>query len=910
MRKLLRRLSLLVIVFISIKAKSQNLIQATLKIGDAPNKVDVWLRPNFTNNNAHYLFQIGLPIAWPANAPLSPTGFTAVLDPGFVTKFGNNNPSNYTVTPNQIATSTNGLEKYSTIFLVRQTSNFQSWTSGVEFKVLSITFNSPPGSPGTPVKIADYQNGGSDGQGNFYTQDESNNYYVVSNSKANFYASGTESFVGGTADSGYVQTTASIPVSCVIPSLLTANSITNNSATMSWNSVPGATGYEYVVSTSSITPTSGTAITTNSYNAGSLAPSTQYYVFVRTNCGGGSFSNWANTNFNTATVACTNPGVPTINNIGITTADIAWTTVSGAAGYEYVLSTSSTLPAIAPGTGTATTSTTYSPSGLTGGTHYYIFLRTNCGSGNYSPWVSADFTTQPPLCSPPSTSIISSITTTTASINWNAVSGSSGYEYVLSTNSGIPAGAGTSVAGTSINPTGLTSGTTYYVFVRNNCGGGLFSDWAPANFNTLCPTPGSVNVNGITSSSASVSWNPNGAVSYQYDISTSLTPPSAGTTTTGTSYTATGLDPGTSYYAHVRAMCAAGNFSSWVDVPFVTICPIPGPMTIGSITLTGATISWGAVSAAEGYEYIVTTSSTPTGSVNATAYNNVSLSTLTQGTQYNVFVRTKCSPGVYSEWNSGAFATTCPSPSGLQVSNSNDKVNFSWSPVSGAAGYEYIVSTSATFPTTAGAFTSSTSVSVGGLTSSTQYYVYVRTQCGPNRYSQWARETITTGCYKPVIYLVKNLPTLGSAELGWHSIKGAIKYEYAIKNNAAPPAGSINFTPDTIIHPSGLVAGNKYYLHVRTHCSFTSISDWSTRDFYASGLFIQSNLINNVFTIASYGTEIQDGEIALFDGTGKLLKRIRLNGSTISIDLNSFAAGIYYIKYGKTKQTVKKIIKL
>ena len=70
MRKLLRRLILPAVLFISLKASSQNLIQATLKLGDAANKVDVWLRPNFTNNNVHYLFQIGIPIAWPATAPV------------------------------------------------------------------------------------------------------------------------------------------------------------------------------------------------------------------------------------------------------------------------------------------------------------------------------------------------------------------------------------------------------------------------------------------------------------------------------------------------------------------------------------------------------------------------------------------------------------------------------------------------------------------------------------------------------------------------------------------------------------------------------------------------------------------------------------------------------------------------
>jgi hypothetical protein len=911
-----------VIVFISSQAESQNLIQATLKMGDASNKVDVWLKPNFTNNNVQYLFQIGLPIAWPANAPIQPVNINYVLDPGFISTFGNNNPANYTVSLNPVATSTGGFEKYINIVMVRLgpgASNPQSWTSGVEFKVLTVVFDNPVGSPGSKVKLADYQDGGSDGQGNFYTQDAVGNYYVTTNSVGNFYSSGTESISGGNNNAGFVQTSSVIPSSCTVPSSLSASSVTNNSASITWNLVPGATGYEYVVSASSILPVSGTAIATNSYNANSLNSGTPYYVFVRTNCGGGNFSNWATTSFNTAATACNAPSTPIAGNIGITTADITWGAVSGAIGYEYILSTSSFTPASPSGTGTATPGTTYNASALIGGTHYYFFVRTNCGSGNFSPWVSADFNTQPPLCSAPSVPTISGITTTSADINWNAVSGSSGYEYVISTSTGIPAGSGTAISSTSLSSTGLTSGTAYYVFVRNNCGGGLYSSWAMSSFNTLCPTPASVTVPvaTITSSSAIITWNSTGATSYQYDISTSLaattsTPSTGGTTTAATTFSATGLAPGTNYYAHIRSICSANNFSEWMVVPFTTICTVPGPITVGNISPTSGNISWGAVPEIGSYEYAVSINPNSPASGTPTIFNTIPLSNLTPGTQYYVFVRTKCNPGVNSGWINTSFTTTfppCNAPTSINLSNINDKIDFNWPAVSGAVGYEYLVSTSATSPTINGIFTSLLSASSSNLNSNTLYYVYVRAYCGPGRYSGWIFKTFTTTCYKPVIYFVRNLPTLGSADLAWHSVRGALKYEYAILNNAAPPSGSINFITDTLIHTIGLVPGNKYYLHVRAHCSATSLSEWSTQEFYASGLALYPNS-PNVFTIIFYGTEIQNGEIALFDGSGKIIKTIKQTALIMDIDLNSFASGIYYIRYGKNNQYVKKIIKL
>ena len=137
--------------------KAQQLIQGTLKMGAQPGEVEIWLKPNFSNST-EYLFQIGLPIAFPASASPQPTALNATvtsLDPGFVAAFGNN----YSVTVNPVATALGGTEKYFNIVLVRGgdgASVPQTWTAGVEFKVLTFTFT-PSSAPGTPVSLADYQ---------------------------------------------------------------------------------------------------------------------------------------------------------------------------------------------------------------------------------------------------------------------------------------------------------------------------------------------------------------------------------------------------------------------------------------------------------------------------------------------------------------------------------------------------------------------------------------------------------------------------------------------------------------------------------------------------------------------------------------------------------------------------------
>ena len=200
-------------LMISFFLKAQ-LIQGTIKKGSSADEFEIWLKPNF-NNSTQYLFQIGLPIAFPTSASPQPTGINVNLDASFTSTFG----ANYSVTVNPVANATGGTEKYFNIVLIRGgsgASNPQTWSSGAEFKVLTGTFTYSSGNTTFLAKLADYQDGGSDGQGNFYTLDGNGNYYVTSNSIGNFYASSGNSVVGGTASAGYAQlTSSSLPVSLV-----------------------------------------------------------------------------------------------------------------------------------------------------------------------------------------------------------------------------------------------------------------------------------------------------------------------------------------------------------------------------------------------------------------------------------------------------------------------------------------------------------------------------------------------------------------------------------------------------------------------------------------------------------------------------------------------------------------------
>lgn len=340
------------------------------------------------------------------------------------------------------------------------------------------------------------------------------------------------------------------PPSCSAPSGIAATNITTTSADISWG-VPSpvpSNGYEYVVSTVNTTPVgAGTASAGTSVSVSSLSPSTNYYVFVRSNCGG-TFSNWSSV-YNFAT-ACATVSLPWTENFdalatGTNIFPICWA-------YENTASTWSISTAPTAHSGANSLRRTWSTDGwaftpmatLTAGTSYTFsyWVRTNdatvgyditVGVGNAqnsgamtttvnsvtgyqgASWVKVDHLFTPsttgdysfgvhvvapvapnginfddfrleltPACLAPTGLAAANITATTADLSWGTVAGAVGYEYVVDTVATDPAGAGTATTGTTYNATGLSGSTTYYLHVRTDCGG-TFSSWSTISFVTL-----------------------------------------------------------------------------------------------------------------------------------------------------------------------------------------------------------------------------------------------------------------------------------------------------------------------------------------------------------------------------------------------------------------------------------------
>lgn len=181
---------------------AQEVIQATIKKGNDVNKVDLFIRPNFSNTDPSiYLFQLQFPIAWPDLATPTPTGLLITMDPAFTAFFGN-----YSVSVYPVATHAGTSEMYFTISLNRIGSAPTFWVSGTEYSVLTAQFTNVGPAPMAMVKVADYLNGGSNGQGNYYTLNGLGTYYRDNtDSRNNFYFT-PQSTIGGDAANGFAQT--------------------------------------------------------------------------------------------------------------------------------------------------------------------------------------------------------------------------------------------------------------------------------------------------------------------------------------------------------------------------------------------------------------------------------------------------------------------------------------------------------------------------------------------------------------------------------------------------------------------------------------------------------------------------------------------------------------------------------
>jgi len=707
-----------------------------------------------------------------------------------------------------------------------------------------------------------------------------------------------------------------------------------------------------------------------------------------TACWTGSWGSFEDYTINvTLPPSCFTPGTPVAQSTGVGVGNISWAapTLGGTpVGYEYAITTTTTIPA----SGTAVTGTTVTGVTLNINATNYIYVRTNCGDGDYSEWVALSFYHGVCIPRPLSTSGDGITNVTFGGINNITEAEPNGYgDY-----SDLTANVGQSVtqpfsitfnndytahnvriwvdwnndldfddegeqvysgAITAIETSVLTGNFTVPVtaalgehrvrigavatwYTINPCYNdytGVFEDYTinvtppPACFTPTGPT-------GIATASnlANLSWvaptlggTPTG---YEYAVTTSATPPASGTATTAITVTGyTGIQDNVYYYVHVRTNCGAAGYSEWFTSPpfkytpgdrcdtaidlgalispitsdttgasndFTPTCPnnTSAPDLFYSIEVpNGYVLNIGQVTNQEGYD-----------SVHVVFYGSCGSQTLIKCTddpdtpadewgelssQVEWENTTGATQTVY--WvqdgysaSDGEFTlqwTLTPPPACniprnvIATMTSLTTADFSWTvPVTGSPiGYEYAFTTSETPPATG---TATTQLSFTNVTSAANAYnyIHVRTNCGPDGYSEWITFGYYSGHCIPAINYIYNDYRIVSVETtnGFTNITSSTTENtgytnfYDTTNVSQEPGGSFN-----------------YSISVESYTTMNMWIDWNNDlDFSDEGEMVATGVNNN------FGIGNITGSIAIPGTAAQGSYRIRIRTRSAWITTN------------------------
>lgn len=355
-----------------------------------------------------------------------------------------------------------------------------------------------------------------------------------------------------------------------------------------------------------------------------------------------------------------------------------------------------------------------------------------------------------------------------------------------------------------------------------------------------------------------------------------------------------------------------------IDVMTGPPCPSPTSLNATNITSTTADLSWTAVAASQGYDYIIDQNPTVPYPNTPTTVTNTSVNAtgLTPSTGYYLHVRNKCSPTNPSPWVDYFFTTLppCKPPVNFKTTNlTPTSTTINWNPWASALNYDYLVDQNRNDPTSTTGLknVSTTGDNVGGLQENTWYYVHIRSKCIGSEISFWSLDSFLTPtpCRPPTLK-IDHLNT-DHAVAHWQPVPTATEYEYALTSSPTPPALGTKY-PYTSMQTSALEDGKDYYIHVRSHCvsvGVVGVSDWASASFktWPTGMNTVNgerfsvtafpNPVKNVLTLQVDGNRNGDASLLVIDVSGKTVRALNILSGKTEVDMTGLPAGVYILRY-------------
>ncbi len=448
---------------------------------------------------------------------------------------------------------------------------------------------------------------------------------------------------------------------------------------------------------------------------------------------------------------CQIPYNPTFVSASDDAADFSWDAEPNAInGYLYEVYNQGDDPdsasLVTSGTFAAGT-TTGTVTGLSAETDYDMYLASDCDTDGISDFNGPVSFTTLASCTLPSTFEVINVLPDSAELSWSSVSNATdGYNWAVF-NAGddpatdTPVASGTAVSGdTSVVATGLTDSSDYEAYITTDCGAtdGLSGQSDAVPFTTPCTIFTAPYFNDFEALAEPTSdcWTENSTTGYEWEVSTTDTP----STGTGPNQAQSGAN-----FVFTEATSGNPGDEALFVSPIIDLSALSSPALSFWFHMHGGDMGTlnVDVDAGSGYDlavFTLTGEQQPNQDdpwieqlVDLSAYAGQSITIRFRGERGDGFTSDMAIDDVGID-----EAPPCLSPTGLSVSNIGiNSVDISWSPVGSASvGYNWLVFADGADPDvdsplfTGSVGSGTTTASITGLSSSTEYDVYIQSDCG------------------------------------------------------------------------------------------------------------------------------------------------------------------------------------
>lgn len=572
------------------------------------------------------------------------------------------------------------------------------------------------------------------------------------------------------------------------------------------------------------------AANTTSYQATGLNPNTTYWFYVSaTNTGAHADS--ASVSATTQSGGPTSPEPLKAEAVSQTVVNLTWTNAVGETGYNVYQWDGSAWQKITASPLAADT-TSYQVTGLTANTTYYFYVSAFNASGK-SDSASVTIATLGARPSSPEPLVVTATSASTIDLKWTNSKGETGYDVFQWTNGAWQKITNTPLAAdsTAYSVTGLASGTTYYFYVSafNNSGRTDAAYQSATTFSAGPAVPGNFTVQAISSSRIDLSWSDvAGESGYRvYDWTGTGWHLTTTLNANVTSYSATGLTAGKTYYYYVEAFNATGvGAATWKSA--TTFVSAPDPLKLTVVSNTQINLSWTDVAGETGYRVFSWNGSSwqQRGAALAANVTSYQATGLNANTRYWFYVEAfNASSSAASASQSAMTAgsgPTSPAPL-LATAVSESVVNLTWTDSVGETSYNVYQWNGSNWGNPTSVAANVTSYQVTGLSPATTYYFLVgAVGSGVTTYADYA--TVKTLAGAPSEFTSFDVTAISASQikLSWSDVSGETEYRVYRWTGSQWQFRQSLAADTTTYTDSGLNASTTYYYYIEAKNSFGS----------------------------------------------------------------------------------------